>query len=500
MKPCCSQTRERWGALRHLAAERVGVLLRNALLAACLVLHPAWFSPALAQSTPFVPASRTFLQAFPKDDIYRVTVFGDTWAQGLVESVRASLSDEQRTRVSPSVRQFLSLTSSGWSQNLERVTAARRSDGTDIAIVMTGAYDRSGLRGENTARALLGTSEWRSGYEERLAALLKAFADAEIAVYWIGQPVTMSANRTQHAQLINEITRDLAFRGRIRFLDIYDIFLGPDGGYTDYAPDVEGKQRRMRWRDGLHFSRAGYDRIADFVRQAIREDVVAAFADRDVTLLGDETQQSAVRALDQVEASARTGGGIVSSILGPLGFDGQGPSATAAPRFGPATIVGLEGETATVQVPVSDGEGRNRKLKISIERPAVAPSIVQLVSERGRQKKLTTLGDTITLVGPDDMPLAATVIPSSETAFEILRRTASPTQTPMFRVWARGERLAPVEGRGDDVSWEPPQQVRIAAQPAALIEEPPLDPDIVFKAEAAVMFEGPPLPTRNPQR
>jgi hypothetical protein len=50
------------------------------------------------------------------------------------------------------------------------------------------------------------------------------------------------------------------------------------------------------------------------------------------------------------------------------------------------------------------------------------------------------------------------------------RRRLSPTQTPYFRVFERGERLVPKPGRADDVSWPRPQAT------AEIRSEPPQQP------------------------
>jgi hypothetical protein len=54
------------------------------------------------------------------------------------------------------------------------------------------------------------------------------------------------------------------------------------------------------------------------------------------------------------------------------------------------------------------------------------------------------------------------------------RRRLSPTQTPYFRVFERGERLVPKAGRVDDFSW-PRQQASVQVAPD-LGEPPPASP------------------------
>ena len=56
--------------------------------------------------------------------------------------------------------------------------------------------------------------------------------------------------------------------GKVVYIDIYDMFRGPDGGYADYL-GLAGVQ--VRTPDGLHFTRAGGDMIANKVIQTMKD-------------------------------------------------------------------------------------------------------------------------------------------------------------------------------------------------------------------------------------
>ena len=74
------------------------------------------------------------------------------------------------------------------------------------------------------------------------------------------------------------------------------------------------------------------------------------------------------------------------------------------------------------------------------------------------------------------------------------RGRLSPSQSPYFKVWAKGERLTPRPGRADDIQWPRPEprpivRAKFVPPPAGLTHggQPKLTP------------EGfPPLPEQNP--
>jgi hypothetical protein len=69
---------------------------------------------------------------------------------------------------------------------------------------------------------------------------------------------------------ISALQKMAAFSSGAEFLDIYDRFLGEDGKYSSYGPDVNGQNARMRKDDGIHFSAAGADKLAFYVSQSLR--------------------------------------------------------------------------------------------------------------------------------------------------------------------------------------------------------------------------------------
>jgi hypothetical protein len=80
------------------------------------------------------------------------------------------------------------------------------------------------------------------------------------------------------------------------------------------------------------------------------------------------------------------------------------------------------------------------------------------------------MGDILVDQIPGGLTVMSSIVPPRGSDS---RRRLSPTQTPYFRVFERGERLVPKPGRVDDFAW-PRQQA--AVQVAPDLGEPPPAP------------------------
>ncbi len=461
--------------------------------------------PVQAQTTSDQIPTRSFITPFPEDDVYDVKIYGDSWADGLLNAANRILAKDARLRINRKVQKLNGITSSRWDRAVRAVDGLSETNVPEIAIVMAGAFDQSPIRQANGRRIRLrDQAAWQAGYAERVERILRAFATKRVAVYWIGQPITRGARRRAHANLINEIVRSAARRSRVKFIDTYDMFADEAGGYSDYGADLEGKVRRLRWKDGLHFMAAGYDKIAHFIEREVRRDLRQARQERSVDLLGDDVAQKAIRAsAKQGEpAATSTWSSILTPFLGGQKTDGRsGDPAKARQR------AILDQETAVVTVPQSARTTTNGTtstsgpLTIRIERPAVPATIVALVRQRSSRDQQSKFGDQVLLKAPDGTPLISSVTPVNRGTYDLLQSRNAPTQTAIFKVWAKGERLAPRANRADDTSWPRPQPVILIPR-----QEPPvagsrrIDPLLAFdRLRTEPVWSGPPLPTRNPR-
>jgi hypothetical protein len=129
--------------------------------------------------------------------------------------------------------------------------------------VMFGANDRLDMRGERGAYLRFRTDEWREAYAARADKILTLLANAGLRVIWCGNPIARSPTYSADMGYINEIYAEEAQRFGAQFLPLWTAVADDEGRYAAYGKDRAGRTQRLRGDDGIHFTAAGYELIAE---------------------------------------------------------------------------------------------------------------------------------------------------------------------------------------------------------------------------------------------
>ncbi len=326
------------------------------------------------------------------------------------------------------------------------------TDPSHIAIVMVGAQDRYSL---NRRRVSENNDEWRREYAARVDRLMKLLKKKNRAVYWVGMPNMRRWQDNERAQRMNDVIRERAYLNGVRYIDAYASFIDESGGYSDWGPDITGKIRRLRDSDGVHFTQAGYLKLAHFVERELKRDIAQARTERSIPLAGDAAEQSRVNP-DKVRLRAETA---------------RAQAQAKAAKGGVAAPAAADGakdqklETSKVDIRVPGAEGTEQVVTVEIVRPAIPAAVVSLVTRKQSNDKAAQMGDVLVDQIPGGLTVMSSIVPPRGT--DGSRRRLSPTQSPYFRVLEKGERLPPKPGRADDFTWPRPQAT------AAVRSEPP---------------------------
>jgi uncharacterized protein len=155
-----------------------------------------------------------------------------------------------------------------WPAHMQEIAAANNPD---VYMLTIGSNDDQTLTGDGGGEPF-GTQSWQDEYRRRVGGMMDQMTgDGKHVLFWVGIPITRNVPRSeQHYRLMNDIYRTEAEKrpGKVVYIDIYDMFRGPDGGYADYL-GIGGVQ--VRTPDGLHFTRAGGDMIANKVIKAMQD-------------------------------------------------------------------------------------------------------------------------------------------------------------------------------------------------------------------------------------
>ena len=191
-----------------------------------------------------------------------IAVFGDSQAQGLAGGLQRILLEDPRYRVLNRTHPGAALVHGGgeWLEPVERFTAREKAD---IAVVMFGANDRLDMRDEKGASVHFRSDDWREAYAARADKILTLLTTAGLKVIWCGNPIARSPAFSADMSYINDIYAEETARFGAQFVPLWTVIVDEQGGYAAYGKDREGITQRLRADDGIHFTAAGYELIAE---------------------------------------------------------------------------------------------------------------------------------------------------------------------------------------------------------------------------------------------
>ena len=191
-----------------------------------------------------------------------IVVFGDSQAQGLAAGLQRVLVEDSRYRVLNRTHPGAALVhgESEWLAPIERFAPREKAD---IAVVMFGANDRLDMRDEHAAYLHFRTDEWRQAYAARADKILTLLTNAGLKVMWCGNPIARSPTYSADMTYINDIYAEETMRFGAQFVPLWTAVADEQGGFTAYGKDRDGTTQRLRADDGIHFTAAGYELIAE---------------------------------------------------------------------------------------------------------------------------------------------------------------------------------------------------------------------------------------------
>jgi len=111
------------------------------------------------------------------------------------------------------------------------------------------------------------TDKWAELYGKRVDDMIAVLKSKGVPVLWVGLPAVYGTRSTGDMAYLDEIYRERAARAGIVYVDIWDGFVDENGRYATQGPDFEGQIRRLRTSDGVHFSKAGAIKLAEYLVQ-----------------------------------------------------------------------------------------------------------------------------------------------------------------------------------------------------------------------------------------
>jgi len=163
------------------------------------------------------------------------------------------------------------------------------------------------------------TDKWAELYAKRIDDMIAALKAKGVPVIWVGLPAIRGTRSTSDMSYLDELFRERAEKAGITYVDVWDGFVDEQGRYTSQGPDFEGQIRRLRTYDGIHFTKAGAEKLAHYVEHELRRVLANRLAP--VALPSPDEQSpkgpgGARPAIGPVVPLTATGGGEREDLVG----------------------------------------------------------------------------------------------------------------------------------------------------------------------------------------
>ena len=427
--------------------------------------------PALAQPAPALSGSGTsYVTPFPPGDTYALQVFGDTFAEGLLQALGESFTGEDRVDAARKPRSISPLVRAEYEDDIR--TEEQSRDVVHIGIVTIGLGDRGSLRAAGGKATGFGTAAWKDQYGQRVDRLLKALKRRNIALYVVGLPPFRRSEVNTDAAVVNETLLERSLANGVRFIESTDRFSDEAGGFTQFGLDTSGNRNKLRDADGIGFTQAGYRKLASLVTTELKRDLAAARAERAVPLAGGESEQRRIN-----PDKAATLPAIAASKSIASARDGRAqpasqstiavPSATTIAPVNGVAQTGQKAESSRIVLHFPSLTGRDEtSQQIELVRPAVSAAVIALLTRKETVEAAQQPFDLLIDDVGDGLSVTTMVTATADGPAASGRRRAPNALAAYSAVWIRGERLEPKLGRADDFSW-PRSDAAVFVAPAA---------------------------------
>jgi uncharacterized protein len=135
----------------------------------------------------------------------------------------------------------------------------------EVAVFIIGANDSGFVRSRPVNSK--GQPMWRDTYGLLVQQMLDILGNhGRRSVYWIGSPPLRDQDKDTGVRQIDDVAKTIVARNKNAvYIDAYRLFSDQSGHYTATLPDDHGKDVRVRTNDGIHFTPAGAELLANAV-------------------------------------------------------------------------------------------------------------------------------------------------------------------------------------------------------------------------------------------
>ena len=229
--------------------------------------EPVTAPTTLPTAAPTEPAKRR--EPPSRRDPLRVWVGGDSLTSEFGPALSDRLARTDRAVAAVEFRFSTGLARPDFFDWPARLRQIATRQNPDVFVVMFGANDGQNIEVDGNVLTF-GTPRWRAEYQQRVDTVMEQLATDGRTVSWVGQPIMADSGFDAKMQTLNAIYRNTArSHESVTYIDTRRLFSDDDGLFASYLDDPNGQSTLMRQQDGVHFSRAGGERLTTVVFEAI---------------------------------------------------------------------------------------------------------------------------------------------------------------------------------------------------------------------------------------
>lgn len=232
-----------------------------------------WLSPALFEVSKYAPkvlakevcscnCPNDTEKAVKMEEIkapFTVLIAGDSFVNGgvgveleraLIKCASTTVYRASKPSTGLSRRDYFD-----WRQEIKNLLSEHKPN---VVYIMFGANDGQGIPLEGNKAVYYGTPEWDSVYAERVKDFMDILSQANVEVFWIGNPIARSGDYRGKMEKLNEIYSSSSVQYQnIKFISLWDSLKDSNGNYSDYLPNDKGLMQLARESDGIHVTDFG---------------------------------------------------------------------------------------------------------------------------------------------------------------------------------------------------------------------------------------------------
>lgn len=157
-----------------------------------------------------------------------------------------------------------------------------------VVFAVLGLNDAQDLIMPDKTKFRLGSDGWMTQYTKNVADFYDHAGAGGAPVMIMGLPNLRDATADKHAQLVNGVfsTTAQAEHGvKVTYVEPWRL-TNADGGFVSFGANLNGQTVQIRAPDGIHFTQAGYDVLAQYLEPALSKALAAAHVKLSDSCLG----------------------------------------------------------------------------------------------------------------------------------------------------------------------------------------------------------------------